>query len=143
MATISKRTRHAVYDTHIHLVFVTKYRRKVLTDAMLSFCEQEMSRVAESLGSELEEFNGEADHVHMLVSLPPTLSIATLVNSLKGVSSRLLQRDYEKKLNLRDGKLWSRSYYAGSAGGAPLATLKSYIANQDRPKPADADFSPA
>lgn len=136
MNTISKRTRNAVYDTHVHLVFVVKYRRKALTDEILTDCEAIMKRIAKGLGAELEEFNGESDYVHLLVTVPPALAVATLVNSLKGVSSRLLQRDHETHLKelLWKGKLWSRSYYAGTAGGAPLDTLKIYIQNQDRPK---------
>lgn len=131
-----KRTRHAVYDTHVHLVFVTKYRREVFSDEMLTDCEMYMRRVCDSFGSELEEFNGEADHVHLLVTQPPTVSISALVNSLKGVSSRMIQKDHsaEIKKQLWSGALWSKSYYAATAGGAPLSTLKQYIKDQDRPK---------
>lgn len=131
-----KRTRHAVYATHVHLVFVTKYRRAVFTSEMLTDCEAHMRRVCESFGAELEEFNGEVDHVHLLVTQPPTVSVSSLVNSLKGVSSRMLQKDYsvEIKKNLWGGALWSKSYYAATAGGAPLSVLEQYIKDQDRPK---------
>lgn len=134
--TISKKTRHAVYDTHIHLVFITKYRREVFTDEMLTRLEEILSSVSDDLGAEIEEFNGESDHVHVIVSLPPALSIAKLVNSLKGVSSRLLRKEFSEKLekDLWGDQLWSRSYYAGTTGGASIETLKKYIQNQDRPK---------
>ena len=136
MNTISKRTRNAVYDTHLHLVFVVKYRKEVLTGEMLSSLEGYFRELCSSAGAELEEFNGEMDHVHLLVSLPPRLAVATLVNSLKGVSSRYLRRDYPELLDeqLWGKHLWSRSYYVGTAGGAPLDSLKQYIQNQDRPK---------
>ena len=58
---------------HAHLVFVTKYRRPVFTDEMLSFCEHTMRAVCAELDAELVEFNGEADHVHLLIAYPPTL----------------------------------------------------------------------
>ena len=136
MDTISKRTRNAVYDTHLHLVFVVKYRKEVLTGEMLSSLEGYFRELCSSAGAELEEFNGETDHVHLLVSLPPRLAVATLVNSLKGVSSRYLRRDYGPELakQLWGKHLWSRSYYVGTAGGAPLDSLKRYIQNQDQPK---------
>lgn len=136
MNTISKRTKNAVYDTHIHLVFVTKYRKDVFTDKILTDCENLMSDLCKNLGAELEEFNGESDHVHLLVNIPPSLAISTLVNSLKGGSSRILRRDYREHIEkyLWDGALWSRSYYVGTAGGAPLDSLKKYIEDQDRPE---------
>lgn len=95
-----------------------------------------MRRVCESFGAELEEFSGEADYVHLLVTQPPTVAISSLVNSLKGVSSRMIKKDHasEIKKQLWTGRLWSQSYYAATAGGAPLSVLKSYIENQDRPK---------
>lgn len=135
MTILSKRTRHAVYDIHIHLVFITKYRRKVFTDEILSYCEAEMQRIALSLKAELEEFNGEEDHVHLLVSLPPSLSVSRLVNHLKGASSYLIQGEYKEEIGeeLWGGELWSSSYYCGTAGGAPLSSLKEYILSRDRP----------
>lgn len=79
-----RRARHSVSLLHAHLVFVTKYRRKVFTDAMLTYCETTMREVCDELGSELVEFNGESDHVHLLVAYPPTLAISTLAQRLKG-----------------------------------------------------------
>ncbi len=68
---------------HAHLVFVTKYRRKVFTAAMLTYCETIMREVCTDLGADLVEFNGEADHMHLLVSYPPSLAISTLVQRLQ------------------------------------------------------------
>ncbi len=79
-----RRARHSVSLLHAHLVFVTKYRRAVFTDAMLTFCEHTMRGVCAELDVELVEFNGEADHVHLLVAYPPTLAISILVQRLKG-----------------------------------------------------------
>jgi transposase IS200-family protein len=83
-----RRGRHAVWDLHVHLVFITKYRRNVFTHDMLTACENIMREVCESFGATLDEFNGETDHVHLLVRYPATVTVSKLVNSLKGVSSR-------------------------------------------------------
>jgi putative transposase len=69
---------------HAHLVFVTQYRRRVFTDPMLRSCERDLRAVCAELDVDLVEFNGEADHVHLLVAFPPTLAISVLVQRLKG-----------------------------------------------------------
>ncbi|MFX7776660.1 IS200/IS605 family transposase, partial [Acinetobacter baumannii] len=78
--------------------------------------------VCHDFESQLLEFNGEDDHVHLLVSYPPKVSISSLVNSMKGVSSRLLRKKYYQSIRrkLWQNSLWSPSYFAGSCGGAPL-----------------------
>lgn len=82
----------------------------------------------------LTEFNGENDHVHLVITYPPKHSISSLVNSLKGVSSRLLRREFQQIRHLYyKGVLWSPSYFAGSCGGASLDVLKQYIENQNKP----------
>ena len=92
--------------------------------------------ICSDLSSKLVEFNGETDHVHVLVEYPPALSISKIVNALKGVSSRLLRRDFEELRNrsLKE-HLWSPSYFAASCGGVTIETLKKYIEQQDSPKP--------
>ena len=130
-----RRGRHAVWDCHAHLVFVTKYRRGVFTDAILDDCEQIMRDVCADFGCDLAEFNGEHDHVHLLIRFPATVQLSRLVNSLKGVSSRHLRRMHADHLNryLWGGHLWSRSYYCGTASGAPLSAIADYIQSQRRP----------
>ena len=127
--------RHCVFMLHAHLVFVTKYRRAAFTNEMLNSLKSYFEKVCEDFECQLEEFNGEKDHVHLLVNYPPKVSISKLVNSLKGVSSRRLRQDYEKELEriYWKGVLWSPSYFAGSCGGAPLSVLKQYIEQQQRP----------
>ncbi|WP_346533214.1 IS200/IS605 family transposase [Micromonospora sp. DPT] len=132
-----RRGRSVVYDLHVHLVFVTKYRRDVLNDAMLTHCEQVMRQVCADLGAELREFNGEDDHVHLLVHYPPKLPISTLVNRLKGVSAHYLRKEFTGRINRHTmhGHLWSPSYFAPSCGGAPLEVIKDYIKGQKGPGP--------
>lgn len=130
-----RRGRSVVYNLHVHLVFVTKYRREVLNGEMLDRCEHVMREVCADFGATLAEFNGEDDHVHLLVQYPPAVAISRLVNSLKGVSSRRLRQEFTGRTNraLMHGHLWSPSYFAGTCGGAPLAIVKDYITQQKRP----------
>ncbi|WP_084195420.1 IS200/IS605 family transposase [Streptosporangium amethystogenes] len=126
---------HVVHNLHAHLVFVTKYRRGVFTDEMLARCEEIMREVCADFEVELREFNGEHDHVHLLIHYPPKVALSKLVNSLKGVSARLLGKEYAAHVRkyLWGGHFWSGSYFAGSVGGAPLTVLKQYIEQQQRP----------
>ncbi|MER6996794.1 IS200/IS605 family transposase [Streptomyces sp. NPDC000410] len=127
--------RHVVHNLHVHLVFVTKYRRGAFTDAMLTRCEEIMREVCEDFEAELNQFNGEHDHVHLLVSYPPKVQLSKLVNSLKGVSARLLRKEYDTHVRryLWGGRFWSGSYFAGSCAGAPPAAVRQYIEQQQRP----------
>ncbi|MHB1851145.1 MAG: IS200/IS605 family transposase [Acidimicrobiales bacterium] len=127
--------RHCVFMLHAHLVFVTKYRHKVFSTRHLSRMQEVMEEVCADFGVQLAEFNGEADHVHLLVNFPPTVQLSKLVNSLKGVSSRLLRKEFPEleKHYWRSRRLWAGSYFAGSVGGAPLSVLCQYIESQERP----------
>lgn len=127
--------RHVVYNLHAHLVFLTKYRRSAFTDAMLTRTEEIMREVCQDFEAELKQFNGDHDHVHLLVHYPAKVQLSKLVNSLKGVSSRRLRREYDAHVrrHLWGGHFWSGSYFAGSCGGAPLTVVKQYIENQQRP----------
>jgi putative transposase len=127
--------RHCAFALHAHLVFVTKYRHKVFTDAHLKRMEEIMHAVCADFESELVEFNGENNHVHLLVNFPPKVALSKLVNSLKGVSSRRLRQEYPELVQhyWRAQRLWSGSYFAGSVGGAPLSIVRQYIEQQNRP----------
>lgn len=127
--------RHCVFLMHVHLVFTTKFRHKVFTARHLKRMEEVMANVCSDFECELVEFNGEAEHVHLLVNFPPKVSVSKLVNSLKGVSSRRLRQEFPelKKHYWRAQRLWNGSYFAGSVGGASLDVLRRYIESQDRP----------
>ncbi len=134
-ATDIRRGRHCVFNLHVHLVFVTKYRRFVFTKSLLSDLQEIFSDVCEDFEAELLEFNGEDDHVHLLVTYPPKVAISHLVNSLKGVSSRLLRKQHGAAISkkLWGDSLWSPSYFAGSCGGAPISIVRQYIEQQRTP----------
>lgn len=132
MSTPLRKERHSVSDLKIHLVCVTKYRRPILTAESLAVLEVSFREVATLMGFEIEEFNGEPDHVHVLIEDPPKLSISQMVNALKGLSSRRYGQAGHPKPYGRDA-LWSPSYFASSVGRAPLEVLKRYIQNQEKP----------
>jgi putative transposase len=121
---------------HVHLVFVTKYRRKVFTKQILDELEMIFTSICTDFEARLVECEGENDHVHLLVEYPPKISVSKLVNSLKGVSSRLLRKKGHPSIQnaLWGGSLWSPSYFAGACGGAPLAVIQQYIEQQESPQ---------
>jgi putative transposase len=122
--------RHCVFGMHVHLVFVTKYRRGALDDDALNILKGIFESVCADFGATLVECNGEDDHVHLLVEYPPTVSVSKMVNSLKGVSSRMLRKTRPDLERFSKKKLWSPSYFAASCGGAPLSKIADYVRNQ-------------
>ena len=115
-----RRGRSVVYALHAHLVFTPKYRRGPFTDEILRRCEEVMREVCTDFGAELREFNGERDHVHLLINYPPKVAVSKLVNSLKGVSARRIRQEFTGRINraILHGHLWSPSYFSASCGGA-------------------------
>ncbi len=105
------------FALHVHLVFVTTHRSGVFD------------------GAGLREFNGEADHVYLLVDYPPNVAVSALVNSLKGVSGGRLCAESTGRVNRASicGHFWFPSYLAASCGDAPLSIIRQHIEQQQRP----------
>jgi len=126
--------RHCVFNMHVHLVFVTKYRRKVLDAKAIEILRESFSKVCADFETELIEMNGEHDHVYLLVHYPPKVAISALVNSLKGASSRILRSRYpEIATRYYQNILWSPSYFAASCGGASISIIRQYVEQQQTP----------
>lgn len=127
---------HCAYALHYHLVIVTKYRRKVLTRPMLDRFEVLARERVEAWAGRLIETNGEADHIHILFTLPPKHALADFVNALKTGTSRRLRSEFPEEVRrfYRQPVLWSRSYCVISCGGAPLEIIRRYIEQQERPE---------
>ena len=136
MANISdcQTARPCVVAWHVQGVFVSKYRRLVFTKEILEDLRAIFSAVCQDFEATLEECDGERD-VHWLMTYPPKNAISRLVNSLKGVSSRLIRKKHYPTIEraLWGGSLWSPSYFAGSAGGALFAIIRQYIEQQETP----------
>lgn len=124
-----RKGRHCVFA-----MLVAKYRRKVFDGDALQRLGFIFGNVCVDFDARLIEMDGEDDHVHLLVEYPPKVAVSALVNSLKGVSSRLLRKD---RPDIRDrywkGVLWSPSYFASSCGGAPISIIRQYIEQQNTP----------
>jgi putative transposase len=128
-----RRERHSVSALTVHLVCVTKYRRKVLDDAALTWLQEHANQLFEKMHCRLIACDGEGDHLHLLVEYPPKLSVSALVNAFKGTSSRRLhQARPDIRARHRSESLWSPSYFAASTGGATLEKVKQYVENQRR-----------
>lgn len=127
---------HCVFNLKHHLVLVTKYRRKAFTDNMLTDLESKMRELSDKWGVTILEFGGEADHVHLLLDMNPSIQPSKFINNLKTVSSRYMKKEHGehlKKFYWGTNAMWSRAYCLITAGGAPLTVLKQYIENQERP----------
>jgi len=126
----------SVYSLQIHLVLVTKYRRRVITAAMAQRLAEIFRLTCQKWRSSLVEFSGEADHVHLLVSFPPDVQISKLVNNLKTVASRLLRKEFVSEVTWFYSKpvFWTGSYFVASCGGVTVEQLKKYVEQQATPK---------
>jgi len=130
-----RRGRHSVTRLVVHLIFTTKYRRKVFDGRMIGQLREAFDSACEKLECRIIEFDGEEDHVHLLVEYPPKMAISVLVNNLKSTSSRQIRfLNVDLPRLSKSSALWSRSYFACSAGGATIETLKAYVNGQKTPE---------
>lgn len=130
------RTRHSVCPCRTPTsFFVSKYRRRVCNHAMLTDCEDTLREVCTTRDAEPVEFNGEADHAHLLVRYTPVLALPALVHRMKGATAHRMRGRVHRALQPRrmHGHCWTPPYFAVSAGGAPLAIIKQHIEQQHRP----------
>lgn len=134
--TTYNKTRKATFNLTIHIIFVTKYRRKVLTQPMLKSLKQYFLAILGAWDCSMVEFNGEPDHVHLLASIKPNKRISDLIGNLKSSSCKNLWRDYPMLKDTYWSKkvLWTPSYFVASCGGVTIETFERYIQNQARPE---------
>ena len=124
-------SRHSVTKLQVHLIFTTKYRRRVMTPKVLQSVLATLGIAASDLGCTLLEADGEADHVHLLVSYPPKVSISEMVNRFKTRSSRKIREEYPGILEGgRTGLFWARSYFACTVGSADREVFEKYMEKQ-------------
>ena len=132
MENANRSSSHAVYNLKLHVIFVTKYRRKTLSPELLDYLEVAFGEILEAWRGKLVEFGGEPDHIHMLVDIHPALNISVLVNNLKTASARRARNRFAEHLSpfYRKPLFWSRAYFVGSVGGATLETVRAYVEAQ-------------
>ena len=150
MENTNKSSSHAVYSLKLHVVFVTKYRRKTLSPELLAYLETAFGEILAAWRCKLIEFGGEPDHVHLLIDIHPALDISVLINNLKTASARRARNRFADHLApfYRKPLFWSRAYFVGSVGGATLETVRAYVdaqgtAEHTRKSTAKAKSKPA
>lgn len=117
------------FDCKYHVVWCTKYRRKVISADVEAALKQVVSDVCEERNATIIEMEADKDHFHLLVACDPQYGIHRLVKQMKGRSSKVL-RDNFPELRTRLPTLWTNSYFVATVGGAPLAVIKQYIEQQ-------------
>ncbi len=124
-----------VSDLKCHLVLTPKYRRRIFTKSMLLRLEEIFKALMGKWEGRLIEFNGEVDHVHLLIQYTPQTEPSKLINNLKTVSSRYLRKEFAERVNqfYHQDVLWTNGYFIASCGGVTVEQLKQYIEEQDCP----------
>ncbi len=125
----NKSSSNVVFNIKLHIVLVTKYRRKILTPELLDYLKEAFYDCLTAWRCKLVEFGGEHDHVHLLVDIHPALDISVLINNLKTASARRTRNRFAEHLAPFYNKpmFWHRAYFVGSVGEVMLETVRSYI----------------
>ncbi len=126
------RGSHGMWDLTYHIIFVTKYRRQVLTGEVRDTVIREVKRLIESMDGKTIELECDADHIHILAELTPLRTLSEQINILKGVTARIARRDHMDLIKgiLCGDSFWADSYYMATAGGATIEQLKQYVESQ-------------
>jgi len=134
-ATDFRTGRHVVFRLHVHVVLVTKYRRGVMTDRVRNLLQEVAAEVCERHDVLITAFDGETDHIHLLLDYPPKVSLSVLIGSIKTNTSRRIREQGWPEITkaLWGDHFWSPSYCAVSTGGAALDVVKRYVENQREP----------
>ena len=136
-----RKSSHSVYDIKYHVVWITKYRKRVLSGEVGKRLRALLRETCSSLDVEIIKGHVSQDHVHLLLSVPPHLSVSKLVQSLKGRSSRKLQLEYRHlKKQFWGQHLWARGYFVCTTGNVTDEVIKEYIATQEIERTKDDDF---
>ncbi len=121
---------HAAYTLHFHLVWSVKARRPLLRDAVALALRDHLVQIGEHADIHVLAFHIEPEHVHVLLSLRPEMSVATAVQRLKGASSRHLRQVFPQLASLHENALWNTGYFVRSLGDVSVAQAKAYLDRQ-------------
>ena len=134
MATHYKSSSHAVFLIRLHVVFVTKYRKKCITPDIGADLKEALSGVLGAWRCSLIEFGHDEDHVHLLIDIHPALNISALINNLKSASSKRIRGKHGNWLRHFYAKnlFWNRAYFVSSVGGPTLETVRAYVEAQGK-----------
>ena len=127
-----RKSSHSLYDLKVHLVWITKYRRPVLYGPEAMRIRDLIRKMCQEMDVMILAGNVRRDHIHLLLSYPPQLSLSKLVQKVKGVTSRkLLQESGRFRKEFWGQHLWARGYFAVSTGNVTDDIIAEYIKNQD------------
>ena len=122
-----KHTRHATYQINYHIVWISKYRRKVLNKELAEATKDVLIGIAQEKEWDILAVEVQPDHIHLFVSAPPFVSPSDITKAFKGVSARKLLVRYPALAKRAKGALWSSSYYIETAGAVSAEIIKRYI----------------
>lgn len=137
MSTNYNKGFRSVYKLTAHVVLVTKYRKKAISVKVLLRLKEIFTDTLIKWECNLVEFNGESDHIHLLIDYKPDISLSKLIANLKTVSSRLIRRDFPElasKYFYNKPYFWTGAYFVASCGGVTVTQLKKYVENQKSPE---------
>ena len=126
--------RTCVYNINYHIVWSTKYRRKVLNSKIETRLKEILIQVSKEKEFTIHEMEvGECDHIHLFISAHPKVSISYIVKMSKGISGRLLMKEFpEITKHLWNGELWNPSYYVETIGSVSEENIRRYIQRQEK-----------
>ena len=126
-----RKLQHSEWECKYHVVFIPKYRRKVLYGALRRHLGEVFHRLARQKESEIEEGHVMADHVHMMISIPPKYAVAQVVGYIKGKSAIHIARHFgERQRNFVGHHFWARGYFVSTVG-RDEEVIRRYIQNQE------------
>jgi putative transposase len=127
----TKHGRGYVYVIQYHIVWCVKYRHKILVEEIDVRLKEILVQIASDNNFTISEIESDYDHIHLLVDCTPQHSIPSMIKALKGVSARLLFKEFpEIKQKLWGGSLWNPSYFVATGSEHTEAQIRSYIQNQ-------------
>ena len=126
---IYQKTRSSTYACEYHILWCTKYRRTVLSADIQARFKELVLESQEKHGYIVRAVETLTDHVHLWISIPPTLAVGILIGKIKGMTAKVLREEFPH-LKSRLPNLWTRSYFVASTGGVTLEALKQYVENQ-------------
>jgi putative transposase len=131
---------HSRFDIKYHFVWVTKYRKSILTGAVGTRVRDLVREICRTQEIEILQGSVSGDHVHVLLSCPPTLSPSKIMQYLKGKTSRKLMMEFKHIQKQYWGRhLWARGYFVATSGNVTDEAIAEYIRGQDGTEPSDGD----
>ncbi|MFA4881024.1 MAG: IS200/IS605 family transposase [Candidatus Doudnabacteria bacterium] len=129
----SRITSHTKFDNKYHLIWITKYRKKILKDAVGQRARDIIRQICEKFGVEIIRGHLSPDHVHLFVSIPPHYAVSKIIQNLKGRTSRILQQEFPDLRRQYWGRhLWGIGFFCITSGNVTDEMIIQYIEDQGK-----------